>query len=136
LQPRLHSALIDPAAISLLIGTNDLHGLGKSTDLAAIGDQMSNLIQQIRRLAPNAALLVNSIPPRSTHFSDRILSLNDRYSRIASENGATYIDLWPTLAGPDGAIRSEMTTDGLHLSVAGYRAWTDILRPQLVRLVS
>jgi lysophospholipase L1-like esterase len=37
----------------------------------------------------------------------------------------------PAFAGPDGAIRPELTTDGLHLSVAGYKVWTDLLRPLL-----
>jgi lysophospholipase L1-like esterase len=133
LPPRLRTALIEPAAISLLIGTNDLHGLGESEDVAEIARQMRGLVQKIRTKAPGALLLVNSVLPRSMHFRDRIVSLNKDYRRIAMEHGATYVDAWPTLATEYGAIRPEMTTDGLHLSVAGYNAWTDLLRPLLAR---
>jgi lysophospholipase L1-like esterase len=128
---RLDSAIVEPKAVSLLIGTNDLHGLGQSSDVDRIAEQMRVLVQSIRAMAPATLLLINSILPRTTLFRDRIIRLNIHYRRIADENGATYVDVWPALAGADGAIRSQMTADGIHLSIAGYRAWTDVLRPHL-----
>lgn len=133
LLPRLHTALIQPKAVSLMIGTNDLHGLGQSTKPEDIADQMHALVQQIRSMAPNAPLFVSSVTPRSAHFRDRIAVLNQQYRKIAEDSGSTYIDLWPVLATPAGVIRPELTTDGLHLSVAGYKAWTGILRPYLAQ---
>jgi lysophospholipase L1-like esterase len=133
LLPRLPTALNGPRAISLMIGTNDLHGLGKSSMVQDIADQMRDLVRQIQSKAPSAPLLVNSVTPRSAHFRDRIVLLNQQYRKIAEDSGSTYIDLWPVFAKPNGAIRPELTTDGLHLSVAGYKAWTDILRPHLAR---
>ncbi len=128
---RLHTAIAEPRAVSLLIGTNDLHGLGKSSDVDDIADQMDDLASHIRLMAPSAPLFINSVLPRSTHFRDRIVRLNERYRETATANGATYVNIWPALAGEDGAIRPEMTADGLHLSIAGYRAWSDVLRPLL-----
>jgi lysophospholipase L1-like esterase len=129
--PRLHTALIEPKAIFLMIGTNDLHGLGGSTKVDDIAYQMRNLVQKIRSMAPSAPLFVNSVTPRSAHFRDRIVALNQRHCKIAEDSGSTFTDLWPVFASPAGAIRPELTTNGLHLSVAGYKAWTDILRPHL-----
>jgi lysophospholipase L1-like esterase len=131
---RLDTALIAPKAISLLIGTNDLHGLGKSSKVEDIADQMRAMVQRIQHMAPSVPLFINSITPRSTHFRDRIILLNQDYRAIAEESGAIYVDLWPAFAGADGAIRTELTTEGLHLSVAGYKVWTDILRPHLAPL--
>ena len=130
---RLDSAINAPRAISLLIGTNDLHGVGKSSAVADITVQMRELVDRIRQMAPSAPLFVNSVLPRSTLFRDRIRSLNDHYQQIAADADATYVDVWPALAGPEGAIRPEFTSDGLHLRGAGYRAWTDLLRPHLAR---
>jgi lysophospholipase L1-like esterase len=132
LMMRLETALIEPKAISLMIGTNDLHGLGRSTKVEDIANQMQSLVQKIQSVAPTVPLFVNSVTPRSTHFRDRILALNQEYRKIAEDSGSTYIDLWPVFATPGGAIRPELTTEGLHLSVAGYKAWTDILRSHLV----
>jgi lysophospholipase L1-like esterase len=130
---RLDTAINEPRAISLLIGTNDLHGAGKSSAVVAIAAQMRELVDGIRRMAPSAPLFINSVLPRSTLFRDRIQSLNEAYLQIAVDAGATYVDVWPALAGPDGAIRRDLTSDGLHLRGAGYRAWTDVLRPHLAR---
>ncbi len=129
---RLATAIHEPKAISLLIGTNDLHGLGQSTDVDSIAEQMSSLVREIRRMAPDAALLINSVMPRSSHFRERITRLNVHYRRIAEQNEAIYVDLWPVLAGSDGSIRPEYTADGLHLSIEGYRAWVSALRPHLI----
>jgi len=128
---RLDNATTEPAAISLLIGTNDLHGLGTSSAVPDIAAQMDGLVRQIRARAPLAPLFVHGVFPRSALFRDRIVELNAEYRRIAREHGATYIDMWPVLAGPDGAIVPELTSDGLHLSIAGYKAWVDALRPHL-----
>jgi len=56
---RLESAIVPPMAISLLIGTNDLHGLGESADVDRIAEQMQRLVQRIRGMAPAAPLLKN-----------------------------------------------------------------------------
>lgn len=128
---RLDSAIVDPKAISLLIGTNDLHGLGRSSDVEQITEQMRALVLRIREMAPSAPLFVNSVLPRSRHFRDRIIRLNAGYQAIASESSLTYVDLWPFLANSDGIIKPEMTVDGLHLSVTGYKIWSDVLRPHL-----
>ena len=132
IQARLDTAIVAPKAISLLIGTNDLHGLGRSREVDSIGEQMRVLVQTIRQMAPHAPLFINSVFPRSAHFRARIVQLNEHYRRIAQECGATYLDLWRVLAGADGAIRPELSMDGLHLSIEGYRAWVSVLRPHLM----
>ena len=128
---RLDSAIITPRAISLLIGTNDLHGLGHSSDVGAIIAQMDELIRRIHLLAPSSPLFVNSVMPRSLHFRNRIVELNHGYAEIASRRGATFIDLWPALADADGTLLPDRTPDGVHLNVAGYKAWVEVLRPHL-----
>jgi lysophospholipase L1-like esterase len=60
-----------------------------------------------------------------------IRELNQRYAASAASAGGTYVDLWPSLAAPDGSLRSELTLDHLHLNGAGYQAWVDVLRPLL-----
>ena len=92
---RLDSALYEPRAISLLIGTNDLTGMGRSFKV------------------------------------DDIAELNRRDEKLAGVYGATYLDLWPSLVGPDRALRKDVSRDGTHLNGNGYRIWVDILRPHL-----
>ncbi len=132
---RLDTTLYQPIAVSLLIGTNDLAGFGRSHRVADIADQMDTLLSRIRSAAPDVLLLVNSVMPRSKSFASDIEALNRRYEQLAAKHSAVYIDLWPALVGPDRALRKDITSDGIHLKGAGYQIWVDLLRPQLASAV-
>jgi len=131
---RLGSAIIEPKAISLLAGTNDLHGNGPTRDIIKIAMQMADLVRSIRLRAPDAPLLLTSVMPRSTLLRERIIELNRNFKLIAKDEGATYIDVWPLLSTDDGAIRPDCSRDGIHLTIAGYKIWTNALRPHLAPL--
>jgi len=128
---RLDSALYEPRAISLLIGTNDLTGMGRSFKVDDKADQMDTLLARIREIAPDVPLFLNGVMPRSKSLADDIAELNRRDEKLAGVYGATYLDLWPSLVGPDRALRKDVSRDGTHLNGNGYRIWVDILRPHL-----
>ncbi|MEV6138986.1 GDSL-type esterase/lipase family protein [Nocardia sp. NPDC051990] len=125
---RLDTAIDAPAAVFMLIGTNDL-GLGRSTDRVAA--DMRRLVGGVRDRAAEAPLFVQSVMPRRGRFAGRIRELNHVYREIAEQAEAVYIDLWPALADENGCLRGEFTRDRLHLSGAGYAAWVELLRPYI-----
>lgn len=118
-----------PRAVFLLVGTNDL-GFGRA--VPEVAANVTRIVSGIRNRAPAAATFVQSVMPRGVDFADRIRALNGEYQRIAVEHDATYLDLWPAL-GADDRLRAAFTTDGLHLTDAGYAAWVDVLRPFVER---
>ncbi|MBB5634085.1 N-acetylglucosamine-6-sulfatase [Cryobacterium mesophilum] len=120
-----------PDGISLLIGTNDL-GAGYPVD--RVVDGVGSVVDVLRREVPDARLLLQSIMPRGREFARRIRRVNRRLRRIAPTVHAEYLDLWPGMATWRGALRDELTIDGLHLSEAGYAAWLELLRPAVSRL--
>jgi lysophospholipase L1-like esterase len=128
---RLDSAVNDPIAVSLMIGTNDLHGPRKERENTKIADRTAEIIRRIRDLAPSAHVFVNSVLPRTVFFAAQIKELNECNREAAARHGATYVDLWPTFADAAGAIKPEYSRDNLHLTPAGYLAWTEVLRPHL-----
>jgi lysophospholipase L1-like esterase len=128
---RLNSAIHQPLAIVLLVGTNDLAGIRRGQEESDIADQFRGLMTDLTTLAPDAAIFLNSITPRASDMSDSICSLNNHYRDIADETGAIYIDLWHVLSDSDRSLRKELTFDGLHLNGLGYRIWVDVLRPYL-----
>ena len=130
---RLDAAINDPVAVSLLIGTNDLHGPRDLRATAQIAERTDEIIRRIRESAPAALLLVNSVLPRTEHFTSQIRELNERNRAATDRYGATYVDLWPTFADGEGAIKKEYARDNLHLTPAGYLAWAEVLRPHLTR---
>jgi lysophospholipase L1-like esterase len=128
---RLDEALHKPIAVSLLIGTNDLHTYRRLKNPEGIVARAEEIVERIRAAAPEAQILINSMTPRTPLFAPRIRTLNARFADIAQRTGSTFVDLWPALANENGALRKEFTSDNLHLSPAGYAAWRDVLRPLL-----
>jgi lysophospholipase L1-like esterase len=128
---RLDEAVVSPAAVSLLIGTNDLHTYRRLKDPAGIAARVEEIITRIQKGSPGTPIFLNSVTPRTALFAARIHSLNDRYQEIAKRTGVTYVDLWPALSDGADGLRSEFTQDHLHLIEPGYRAWSDVLRPLL-----
>ncbi|MET8878401.1 GDSL-type esterase/lipase family protein [Nocardia sp. NPDC004604] len=131
LRARLDTAIDAPAAVFLLVGTNDL-GLGQTP--GQVAENLRGLVAEIRERAPHAPLFVQSVMPRRVKFAERIRELNSVVREIAAQGDAVYIDLWPALADVNGALRQEFTRDGLHLSGAGYAAWIEVLRPRIAAL--
>lgn len=128
---RLDAALDNPVAVSLMIGTNDLHTNHRLKAPEGIASRVESIVRRIRHAAPGADVFVNGLTPRTPYFAERIQHLNRRYREIAERAGATYVDLWPAMADDNGALRTQYTFDNLHLSPDGYRAWGEVLRPLL-----
>jgi lysophospholipase L1-like esterase len=128
---RLDDAVNEPRLVSLLIGTNDLHGPRRRRSLDQIAGRCHEIVLRIRERAPGADVLLNGLMPRTAHYADRLQALNVRYRAIAADTGAVFVDVWPALADAAGELRSEYTRDHLHLTASGYRAWAGALRPHV-----
>lgn len=126
---RLERSINQPAVVSLLVGTNDLHTSRRLKDPAGIAARLEMIVERIRVSAPEAQVLINGVMPRTAYFASRIQAVNERYREVATRTGSVYVDTWPVLSNDADAIRAEFTTDNLHLTQDGYRAWGDLLRP-------
>lgn len=120
-----------PKKIFLLIGINDIsHGHAPET----LARRYERLVRRIREESPDTRLYLQSVMPVNNSFKryrnlygkeKAVRELNAEIERIASENGAVYVDLWPCLADDKGNLKQELTNDGLHLNGRGYRVWTE-----------
>lgn len=127
-----------PKKIFLLIGINDVsHGL----TVEQLTMRYASLIKKIKVQSPDTKLYVQSVMPVNNSITKyksligkekTIRQFNDRIKKLAQEEGAVYVDLWPALADERGNLKKAYTNDGLHLTGAGYRAWRDAIR-ELVR---
>ena len=70
-------------------------------------------------------LWVDRLPTISSRW---IRTINEKLERIAHDEGVEYLDLHSAFADTDGYIKEELTTDGLHLSAAGYALWRSKLQ--------
>lgn len=128
-----------PKMIFLLIGINDI--ADPNNTVKSISSKYERLVKEIREQSPDTRLFIQSIMPVNNDFKryksllgrqDMIPEVNEELKRIALGNSSTYIDLWPELAEKEtGKMKREFTSDGLHLTGAGYKKWTWMIRPYI-----
>jgi len=115
-------------AVVLQVGTNDL-GWRRSDEY--IVRNLETIICHLRKRLPDARILVVSVLPRERDYCDVLRSINRHLRQFAPTQHAQFLDLWPTMAQPDGELVSAFTTDRLHLTDEGYAAWLAELKPAL-----
>ncbi len=124
----------NPAAIFLLIGTNDLNWWSFHHD-DDILETYEKILQTCMMVSPDTKVFVQSILPRKKKFAKHILSINERLKGLAKKYGDEYIDLFPHFATKDGELKPDFNNDHLHLMSNGYKMWVKILTPYIEKLV-
>lgn len=127
-----------PQTILVMIGINDLlRGISDEEIL----NNYQEIIHYLRTTHPSTQIVVQSILPHgdvkaSWEGRDRLLlvpnsrirALNQRIAELSIANGAFFFDLYPLFADPQGNLRLDLSTDGLHLNPNGYLVWQTGLR--------
>lgn len=124
---------IPAQSIFLMIGINDLIWGKQNAEIIA---NYRQTVRYLKATHPEATLVVQSILPHAAERAtwegrDRLLvlpnhrikSINESLKIIAYEEGADYLDLYPLFADSEGRLRTDLTTDGLHLNPQGYIVW-------------
>ncbi|NET47845.1 MAG: hypothetical protein F6K09_03780 [Merismopedia sp. SIO2A8] len=128
----------NPQVMYLMIGINDLL---RDVDDETILANQRQIIQNLKVMHPSATIVVQTVLPhagdRSTWegkdqllalTNQRIQNLNQRLAIIADEEGVDYLNLVSIFSDAEGNLRTDFTTDGLHLNDNGYRVWASALQ--------
>ena len=122
--------------IVLLIGTNDI---GKDIPLNEALDNLERVIQSIARDYPLSQIKLLSILPvnegeryKQTVYirtNEKIREWNQAYEALASAYmQVDFVPVYDSLTDTEGQLKKNYTTDGLHLSVAGYQVLSEALK--------
>ena len=112
-----------PQIVLLMIGTNDMM---QNYDLAGAPSRLSALIDQIRSVVPDAAIVVASIPRNGNgDVQTRILAYNAQIPGIVASKGnkVSYVDAY-TAIDP-----VHLADDGTHLTHNGYGRLAQVWYP-------
>jgi lysophospholipase L1-like esterase len=129
---------VHPKVIVVMAGTNNVGGTPRGGVDTAVVEQVANgmkaVLELMQRKAPDAAIILMGITPRTdsrggASVMPTIEAINEQYAALADGQRIRYVSINPQLARDDGAPRDGVTVDGLHLSLTGYQAWADALRP-------
>ena len=122
--------------IVLLIGTNDI---GKDIPMSQALNNLESVIQTISRDYPLSQIKLVSILPvnegedfKQTVYirtNEKIKAWNQAYQDLASAYmQVEFVPVFENLLDQKSQLKSDFTTDGLHLSVSGYQALSNTLK--------
>lgn len=122
-----------PRIIVFYAGDNDIAS-GKSPE--QVKDDFKDLVEAVHAGLPSTRFVFLSIKPSIARWSlaEKMRRANDLIREFADQNNKVdFVDMQPIMLGEDGKPKPEfLVEDGLHLSPAGYDAWSAALKPYLV----
>ena len=120
---------INPKLITLMIGTNNI-GWSKS-DAASTLAGTKIILDNLRKNAPNAKILLFAIFPRGKDATDKfrpqIDIVNKALPQFADGENIIFVNINDKLINADGTISKEMMPDFLHPAKQGYAIWADAI---------
>lgn len=125
---------LKPAAVFVLIGTNDL---SKKIPNEVILENIFTIISKVKAGSPKTAIFIQSILPvnetvekfpKQFNNAVHIHTINEQLERYASRLRYTYVDLYGKFLDSQGKLDVKYTYDGLHLNAVGYQQWLEILK--------
>ena len=117
--------------IVLLIGTNDI---GKDIPMNEALNNLESVIQTISRDYPLSQIKLVSILPvnEGEDFKQTVyIRTNEKikaWNQASAYMQVEFVPVFENLLDQKGQLKSDFTTDGLHLSVSGYQALSSTLK--------
>ena len=123
-----------PAKVFILIGINDV---SKGIPDSVTSANHKRIVQYIKARSPKTKIYMQTLLPVNKNFGrhaahynkdEMVLRINERIRALVKEEGIELIDLYPEFLNSNGKLVDKYTYDGLHLTIAGYNKWADILK--------
>jgi lysophospholipase L1-like esterase len=126
---------LDPVAVVLLIGTNDLE---EGADPEVVAGNLKLIVEDLERHDPKMPIVLCQVFPSSAakkRPADKIKAVNALYlAAVKNDPQVTYVETWPLFADASGDAEPGEFPDLLHPNEAGYAKWASALRPILATL--
>jgi lysophospholipase L1-like esterase len=125
---------LDPEAVVLLIGTNDI-GLGTKPEDAA--ENLKAILAALKKHNPKMPVVICKVMPsteKMTRPADKLQTLNGLVDGlIKGDSQFIPCDTWSIFADAHGNAKVEEFPDLLHPNAAGYAKWKAALDPILAQ---
>ena len=107
-----------------------------SRETVAIQESIQPEIDLIQQANPNAVIYLESLIPLTAEKSaksdwlnnDHVNSFNKMIWQLAADKGVYYLNTAAGLAGEDGTLPGDASTDGVHLNKEACGKWLEYLK--------
>jgi len=128
---------LHPAVVVILAGTNDIAGNTGPSTLEMIEDNFASMTEIAQanhiRVVLSSVLPVYDYPWRpGLQPVPKIAALNAWLRSYATAHGATYLDYFSSLADERQGMKSNLASDGVHPTEAGY----EVMAPLAERAIA
>jgi hexosaminidase len=119
-------AALTPRAVFLMIGTNDLQGLGYAPEDTVRNErEIIAILQQ----SPGVRIYLQSLlPTQAPKFNRWSEQVNQQLQGLADGKSVVYVNLRDAFL-ENGALGKALTVDGIHLNGNGYLLWKKQIDP-------
>lgn len=123
---------LQPKAVVILAGTNDIAGNTGPATIAMIEDNIASMAE-LARANGIRAVLCSVLPvfdypwKPGLHPAPTIVALNAWIRDYAASHGAVYVDYHSAMADERQGMRSVLSGDGVHPNEAGYRVMAPLV---------
>ncbi len=138
---RFRQDVIDlkPAAVVILAGINDIAENTGPTTLEAIFGNIVSMVELAR--ANHIRVVLCSVLPAydfpwhpGLHPAEKVVKLNAMIKSYAAKNNIVYVDYYSPMVDERKCLKSELTRDGVHPTLAGYKIMEPLVEKAIARV--
>jgi lysophospholipase L1-like esterase len=117
---------IKASVVVILAGINDIAGNTGPSTLEMIEDNLSSMVEIAQangiRVVLSSVLPAYDFPWRpGLEPAEKVVKLNAWIKQYAETKSCVYLDYFTPMADEKHALKAELTTDGVHPNLAGYK---------------
>lgn len=132
---------LEPAAVHILAGVNDIAG---NTGPTTLTDVTNNIQSMVEIAKANGITVILATPLPADRFTwqpaqkpaEAVAALATWVRRYAAEQDLVLADYYPALATPEGGLKPDLGPDGVHPNKAGYALMKPILEAAIAEALS
>lgn len=129
-----------PKVVCLQAGANNLpwRGAGQASHVDDVVTGIQAIIKEFRSSFTNVPIVLTAMFPRDQNpeLKPTIDSINKRLKDIAkNDQRIHWININDQLVDEQGKLLPQVSSDGLHLELAGYESWNSALKPVLTQIL-
>ena len=127
-----------PQTVFVMAGINDFK---KGSTVDEVIESYRTLLQSLKQKHASSEIVVQAVLPHGAEMTaiddrdqvsaipnDQIVKFNQKLATLAKEEQLLFLNLHPLFADKEGFLRSDLTTDGLHLNPSGYMVWSTAMQ--------